>query len=244
MAESAQDRQLDYYDQTAERYDDMHVQAGDEHYIALEYVLGLLDVVRAKSVLDVGCGTGRGVRFLKERRPDLRVVGLEPSDGLRAEAEALGGEYVGGGGESMPFEDDSFDVVLATGIMHHIPDPAPVLADMMRVAKSAIMLSDANRFGQGSKAMRLAKPVIHRAGLWPAFEKLRTRGKGYMESAGDGIFYSYSVYDSAPALADWATRWFVIPTAGEPRGWLGPFASSPSALLVAVREPTENWAGL
>lgn len=235
--------QRSYYDQTALRYEDMHVNPGDEHYIALEYVLGLLTVVRASSVLDVGCGTGRGVRFLQQRRPDLEVVGLEPSDGLRAQAEALGGDFVGGGGERMPFDDGSFDVVMATGIMHHLPDPRPVLAEMMRVAKRGVMISDANRFGQGSKALRLAKPVIHRAGLWPAFEKVRTRGKGYMESAGDGIFYSYSVYDSAPLLAEWATRWFVIPTSGQPRGWLGPFSASPSALLVALREPTEGWAG-
>ena len=49
-------RQQDYYAETATTYDSMHVQPGDAHFIALEYIAALLHVVRAKSVLDVDLG--------------------------------------------------------------------------------------------------------------------------------------------------------------------------------------------
>ena len=41
-------RQQDYYAETASLYDSMHVQPGDEHFIALEYVSALLDVVSGR----------------------------------------------------------------------------------------------------------------------------------------------------------------------------------------------------
>lgn len=239
------DKQLDYYRCTASQYADLHVAPGDEHFIALEYALALMPMAAATSVLDVGAGTGRAVRFLQSRRPELRIVGLEPSDSLRRQAEAQGGNYVAGTGEALPFRSKSFDVVLATGVLHHIARPAPVVAEMMRVARTAVMISDSNRFGQGPASARALKIAIYRTGLWPIFEKIRTRGKGYMESHSDGIFYSYSIFDSLPQLASWADRSFVIPTGGQSNGrWLCPISSSTHGFLVALKEPQGGgWAG-
>ena len=93
-------------------------------------------------------------------------------------------------GEHLPFRDDSFDIVMSFGLLHHVPDSGPIAAEMMRVARFGVTISDANRFGQGSAAIGVLKLAIHRVGLWPTFERLRTKGRGYMESDGDGIFYS------------------------------------------------------
>jgi ubiquinone/menaquinone biosynthesis C-methylase UbiE len=236
-------RQQDYYANTASAYESMHVQPGDEHFIALEYVAALLHVVRAKSVLDVGSGTGRAVRFLRQRCPELRIEGVEPVGRLREQAQVPGTVMHEASGENLPFDDDSFDVVMSFGLLHHVPAPAPVITEMKRVARSGVMISDANRFGQGSTAAGVLKSAIHRAGLWPTFEYLRTKGRGYLESEGDGIFYSYSIFDSMPQLQDWANRVFVIPTSPQKRI---PFTriAAPHALLVALREPSgPNWAG-
>jgi hypothetical protein len=65
---------------------------------------------------------------------------------------------------------------------------------MLRVARKAIFISDANNFGQGGKLARRLKQAINALGLWRAFDWLRTGGKGYHVSAGDGLFYSYSVF--------------------------------------------------
>jgi SAM-dependent methyltransferase len=236
-------QQRDYYAETASAYDSMHVQPGDEHFIALEYVAGLLQVIRATSVLDVGSGTGRAMRFLQQRRPDLRVEGVEPVGELRQQARLPESVLHDASGENLPFEDRSFDLVLSFGLLHHVPDPAPVVAEMMRVARCGVMISDANRFGQGSIPAGALKLAIARAGLWPAFEFLRTRGRGYLESDGDGIFYSYSIFDSVPQLRRWADRVFVIPTKPQKRIPVAPMAV-PHGLLVAFREPAgPGWAG-
>jgi SAM-dependent methyltransferase len=236
-------QQRDYYTETAPLYESMHVQPGDEHFVALEYATALLDVVRAKSVLDVGSGTGRAVRFLQQRRADLQVEGVEPVGELREQAQTLGTALHEASGEDLPFPDDSFDVVMSFGLLHHVTDPLPVIREMTRVARAGIMISDTNRFGQGSTVAGALKLAIHGAGLWSTFERLRTRGRGYMESPGDGIFYSYSIFDSMPQLQGWADKVFIIPTMKQNRLPL-PQLATPHGLLVAFREPSgPGWAG-
>ena len=146
-------------------------------------------------------------------------------------------------GEDLPFHDGSFDVVMSFGLLHHVPAAAPVITEMTRVARFGVMISDANRFGQGSTAARLLKLAVYKAGLWPTFESFRTKGRRYMESEGDGIFYSYSIFDSMPQLRAWADRVFVIPT--EPQKGLPLMQIAiPHGLLVAFREPSgPGWAG-
>jgi ubiquinone/menaquinone biosynthesis C-methylase UbiE len=237
------ERQQDYYAERASAYDSMHVQPGDAHFIALEYVVALLRVVRAKSVLDVGSGTGRAIQFLRQRCPDLRIEGVEPVSKLRERVRVPGIVMHDASGESLPFHDDSFDVVISFGLLHHVPAAAPVITEMTRVARFGVMISDANRFGQGPTAARLLKLAVYRVGLWPAFELFRTKGRGYMESEGDGIFYSYSIFDSMPQLRAWADRVFVIPTEPQKRLPLMQIAI-PHGLLVAFREPSgPGWAG-
>ena len=114
-------RQQDYYAETAPVYESMHVQPGDEHFVALEYVTALLRVVRAQSVLDVGSGTGRAVRFLEQRCPELQVQGVEPVGELRKHAQALGTALHDASGEHLPFDDASFDIVMSFGLLHHVP---------------------------------------------------------------------------------------------------------------------------
>jgi hypothetical protein len=66
---------------------------------------------------------------------------------------------------------------------------------MLRVGRRAIFISDANNFGQGGRASRLIKQSINAVGLWPFANVVKTKGKGYTISEGDGLAYSYSVFN-------------------------------------------------
>ncbi|WP_261556532.1 class I SAM-dependent methyltransferase [Frankia tisae] len=233
---AAQVLQRKYYATTAGQYHEAHVRDDDPHSVALEYMSGLLTGLGARSILDVGSGTGRAATFLRQRHPAALVVGIEPVMDLLLRADrATGAGYVCGSGQDLPFPDDSFDVVCSTALLHHVPRPAAVISEMIRVARRAVMISDANRFGQGSRFARLTKLALWRAGAWPLYTFLSTRGRGYHYSAGDGIFYSYSIFDSAPALDAWADRTFVIPTTPGSTGYR-PLLAAAEGLLVAVRE--------
>ncbi|MGH6614081.1 class I SAM-dependent methyltransferase [Sphingomonas sp.] len=196
------DAQRRYYEETAERYDEMHIADGDEHYLALDWLSNIIRQQGITSVLDIGSGTGRGIRYLKERH-DIRFVGVEPVGALREQGHRKGlapEELVDGNALALDFPDDSFDIACEFGVLHHIKDHRRAVAEMCRVARKGVFISDSNNFGQGGTMNRLIKQAINAVGLWQLFDLAMTRGKGYHYSPGDGIFYSYSVFNDVPVI--------------------------------------------
>ena len=233
-----------YYARTATRYDASHLHEVSAHDRALELIAGLARSIGARRIVDVGAGTGRAVLRLRDLLPDVEVFGIEPVDALVAEGRSKGLDEAAlrvGDGRNLPLRDGEVDIALATGVLHHVPRPALVVREMMRVASKAVFISDGNRFGQGRLPVRFAKLGLYSLGLWKAFDFVRTRGRGYMESDGDGIFYSYSVYDDLPELSAWASRTLVAPLDPDAhlRGtWLsrlGPIVTSSHILIGAFR---------
>jgi ubiquinone/menaquinone biosynthesis C-methylase UbiE len=195
--------QRKYYARTAEQYDDIHLCNDPEHNFSATILAGLFEYLSVGSVLDVGSGTGRVISLFKKTSPGIKVVGVEPVGDLRAIGYNKGlekSELIDGDATNLPFENDSFDIVCAFAVMHHIQDQTAALQEMIRVAKKAVFISDVNIYGQGSLLARLIKLLLRSSGLWPLAFFLKTRGKNYISSAEDGISFSYSVLDSIPQL--------------------------------------------
>jgi SAM-dependent methyltransferase len=187
-----------YYEATAADYEHMHGGDPDQNF-ALRLMLACIEQHGINSVLDVGSGTGRVLRFLKQNRPSLQILGIEPSTALRQighESGLTDHELIDGDGERIPSADGAFDLVCEFGVLHHVPKPELVVAEMIRVARRAIYISDSNNFGQGGTAVRFLKQAINVVGLWPLATWIKTKGKGYSWSEGDGISYSYSVFNN------------------------------------------------
>jgi ubiquinone/menaquinone biosynthesis C-methylase UbiE len=228
-----------YYEATSSCYDANHTSdLDDEHYKALKFIDAVSNLYDCNTLLDVGAGTGRGVRFFLEKGRQIR--GIEPVSALIAVAESAGipsGLISLGNGYQLPFEDRSFDAVFECGVLHHVKNPAAVVAEMTRVARRAVFLSDSNRFGQGSTAMRLVKLGLCKSRLWNLARFVRTKGKMYTISEGDGLAYSYSVFDSYSQLANWADQIVLLSTASDLPidSWCHPLLTAPSVLLCAFK---------
>jgi SAM-dependent methyltransferase len=89
------------------------------------------------AVLDVGCGDGALTRLLGERRPDLRLHGID----VRVRPDAAI-EVTPFDGERIPFADDAWDAVLFVDVLHHADDPQALLAEGARVARRCLLLKD------------------------------------------------------------------------------------------------------
>jgi len=83
----------------------------------------------AEKVLDVGCGTGTLAMVARQRVSETgRVSGIDPSPQMitrasrKAERIGLAIDFQVGVIEHLSFPDQSFDVVLSTFMMHHLPD--------------------------------------------------------------------------------------------------------------------------
>jgi SAM-dependent methyltransferase len=177
------DIQRHYYAETAQHYETMHAQEGAADPSGLRYVTALLSVLGVRSILDVGTANGCGSRKLKDAFPEAFLCGVEPVPELLVQADRLGYRegvsLLRGTGEALPFASRSFDVVCEFSILHHVPEPACVIMEMLRVARKAIVVGDSNRFGQGPWMARLFKLAMYKASLWNAFIFIRTRGKRY-----------------------------------------------------------------
>jgi len=233
--------QRKYYTETASRYALMHSQeaVGDDNCLRL--LLPLLSSLDVRSLLDVGSATGRGLPRLAEGLSRTLICGIEPVEALVRQGISSGVTQglplLMASGDALPFADSSFDAVCEFGILHHVPEPARVIQEMLRVARNVIVISDANRFGQGSFPLRIIKLLLYKLKLWKAFDFVRTRGKGYQVSEGDGVFYSYSAFDNLHQIQQWAESVYLFPLdkAGIP-GWFHPLLTSGSVLLIAIRK--------
>ncbi len=189
-----------YYRDTAAKYDSMHMheEVDPEHDFAFYFMCSMIEKLEIKSVLDLGAGTGRVIHKLLKKYPGLRVTGIEPIAELREEGYKKGvlkNDLIHGDGKKLQFPENQYDMVCAFGILHHIDKPAIVIQEMLRVASKAIFISDSNNFGQGSILQRFLKQTINTLGMWNVYNFIRTRGKRYQISEGDGLFYSYSVFN-------------------------------------------------
>lgn len=93
-------------------------------------------------LLDIGCGNGRFMEMMADSWPNLRLTGLDLSPNYLAKAKKSLSkrrhiDLVAGMAESMPFEDNSFDVLLASYLFHELPPKIrkQVIAEAARVLK-------------------------------------------------------------------------------------------------------------
>lgn len=92
-------------------------------------------------VLEVGCGRGGFATWLSKSAPQFKITALDFSGAAieiaRETASAQGAvvEFIQGDAQALPFESDSFDLVISCECMEHVPDPAKMACELARVLK-------------------------------------------------------------------------------------------------------------
>ncbi len=89
--------------------------------------------VQSQKILDVGCGTGANLEMLANFG---EAEGVDVSDDALEFCKTKGLKAHKGLVESLPFADESFDVVTALDVVEHLDDDVAGLKEMNRVLKS------------------------------------------------------------------------------------------------------------
>jgi ubiquinone/menaquinone biosynthesis C-methylase UbiE len=114
----------------------------------VEHALRLIGSA-AGCALDIGCGPGQILMKLSPRLPEWKFIGVDRSLTMIHRATSLPHSvfFLAGDACSLPFRGSSFDLVLCNSVLHHIGDPACLLAEIRRIAKpgAAILLRDLRR---------------------------------------------------------------------------------------------------
>jgi arsenite methyltransferase len=109
--------------------------------VANPFALGTLQ--RGEAVLDVGSGAGTDSLVAAQMvGADGSVTGLDMTPEMLRKARAAAAEmgatnvaFIEGEAESLPFEDESFDVVLSNGVIDLAPDKDVVFSEIHRVLR-------------------------------------------------------------------------------------------------------------
>lgn len=119
-------------------------------------------------VVDAGCGTGFLAAGLRRAVPGLRVIGADLSAGMLDQARAAGGwPLVQADGLRLPMRSGSVDLVVARGVLHHLPDVTSALAEWRRVLRptgAVVLLSEPTPVVErhGERLVRALLAVVRR----------------------------------------------------------------------------------
>lgn len=157
---------MDYYSSIAPGYDALYGEEQDEKLREFLAKTSLSDKVLDNGfMLDVGCGTARSKQFF----PHMSWQGIEPAQGLIDNADPGAKAHITrGGGESLPFPDGMFDIVLSLTALQNFDNPDAGLREMNRVTKpnGVILLSFLKKSAKRSMLEQLVRTRLHVMAAW------------------------------------------------------------------------------
>jgi ubiquinone/menaquinone biosynthesis C-methylase UbiE len=125
------------YDQLAAIYD-----LRWKSYIAntLSFLKTWAEISPLNTVLDVACGTGEFERLLLSQYSSQQIVGVDISEKMLAIAKQKINAYPQvsfqrASASNLPFDSNSFDVIVCANSFHYFDDPLASLTEMRRVLK-------------------------------------------------------------------------------------------------------------
>ncbi len=113
---------MEYYDNIAKGYNELY----EEEQLKKLRILRQ-HIPQKGTLLDVGAGTC----FTHKIFTDCDIVFLDPSENMLNQGE---GTRIIGGGELLPFKDETFDIVISVTALHHCHVPR-AMAEIERVVK-------------------------------------------------------------------------------------------------------------
>jgi len=137
----------------------------DRHAAALSWIDGL-SLTPGSQALEIGCGAGFMAIALAQR--ELHVQAIDSTEAMleqarrNSEASGIALSLHIGDATTLAFSDDSFDLVVALGVIPWLEQPALAVQEMARVTKPGgyIIFSADNRYRLNALLDPLLNPVL------------------------------------------------------------------------------------
>jgi len=114
-----------------------------EHRALTNWAIGFMDIRSTDHVLDVGCGPGMAIKLMSITTVDGFVAGVDHSEIMVQQALKRNAAFVQAGlveikhGDvsALPYDDESFDKIIAVETFYFWPEHVASLREVLRVMK-------------------------------------------------------------------------------------------------------------
>lgn len=145
---SVQDKQqeIDFFNAHAAA-DSYNVFSEAANHLLISQFAQLSGLPNGAKVLDLGCGSGIFTRLLSERGYKAEGLDISPKLIELARQNYPTVPFLEGDVEALPYDDESVDGLLLSGLVHHLPDPRRCASEAFRVLRKGgrFMAFDLNR---------------------------------------------------------------------------------------------------
>lgn len=136
MRTDLQKQEINVQDHVARLYEDRRYRLPHSRRYHLWWTAEMLKATKDRGLwLDLGCGTGWNFSVLRRLEYKRKMIGIDLSGGMLRFAKSKNMNVVRGDAQQLPFEDASFDGILAKGVLHHLPDVEEAVSEIARVLK-------------------------------------------------------------------------------------------------------------
>lgn len=139
------------------RYDHVVVKLFAEQRV--KFIKKLLDSWQPRNALDVGCGDGFGMFYMRNIVPTIH--GCDTSTRMLKANPTPATSLTQCDAYTLPWKDNSFDLVYCWELLHHVAEPSRVVNEMARVAARCVLVCEPN----------CMNPAMALFGLWVAEER-------------------------------------------------------------------------
>lgn len=159
----------------------------NRYFTAKQYVAG-------KRVLDVACGEGYGSKLLKSWGAES-VVGVDISESALQVANSKFAEegitFLHHSAEELPFESNSFDVVVSFETIEHLEHPEKFLEEISRVVKfnGTVLISCPNDNYYAKNDQNFSNPFHRHRYTWFEFREIAEKYLG----TGESWYYGFGI---------------------------------------------------
>lgn len=115
----------------------------------IKYILDFIKLSKNSRILDIGCGSGRTLKWFREFGLK-NSIGIDSSKNSLELCEKRGFRinkdifFMDGGKTN--FRSESFDLIFADGLLEHFKDFSPLVKEMCRISKKYVLITQPNHF--------------------------------------------------------------------------------------------------
>jgi SAM-dependent methyltransferase len=127
-------KEVEFFDRSAE-LDEYNVFTDAASRKLIDSVTRLSGLPAGSKVVDLGCGSGVFTGLLDQKGYDASGLDISAKQVAIARAKYPNLKFFEGDVEKLPFPAATFDGVLLSGVVHHLPDPSHCAAEVHRILK-------------------------------------------------------------------------------------------------------------